>query len=45
MKTKAHRPEIRPMRLIWTHDLFGKPGPTFPDHALGRSKEAGVPVF
>src|SRR5882762_3256500 len=23
-------------RLLFEHDLFGKPVPTFPDHALGR---------
>jgi hypothetical protein len=25
----------------WEHDLFGKPEPTFPDHALGN-KQKGV---
>jgi hypothetical protein len=26
-------------RLLITHDLFGKPVPTFPDHALGQSRK------
>jgi hypothetical protein len=25
-----------PLQLLFEHDLFGKPVPTFPDHALFR---------
>src|ERR1700747_1628192 len=35
-------PLFRIMRIFFTHDLFGKPVPTFPDHALATSRLAGA---
>jgi hypothetical protein len=35
---------VIPLYLLFEHDLFGKPVPTFPDHALAIAIDRTAPV-